>query len=184
MAAPTLTTREQWLDTGLRLLADGGPEAVRVEAVARRLGVTKGGFYGQFKDRQVYLTALLDDWEQRVTDAVRSRVEEQGGAASRRLRQAGLLTFAEDLLLPVELAVRDWARRDLAVAARIRRVDNSRMEYLRELIGSTVADPVEVEARCLLAYCLAIGRHLLAADTDSSHRAQALAKAIDLVDPA
>lgn len=183
MAAPTLTTRDQWLDAGLRLLADGGPEAVRVEVVARRLGVTKGGFYGQFKDRHTYLIALLDHWEQRVTNAVRTRVEEQGGAPSRRLRQAGLLTFAEDLL-PVELAVRDWARRDLAVAARIRRVDNSRMEYLRELISSTVADPVEVEARCLLAYCLALGRHLLAADTDSAHRAKALAKAIDLVDPA
>ena len=43
----------------LRALADGGPDAVRVEPLARALGVTKGGFYWAFDGRQ----ALLDrDW--------------------------------------------------------------------------------------------------------------------------
>ena len=33
-------------------MAEEGVDAVRVEAVARRIGVTKGGFYGHFADRQ------------------------------------------------------------------------------------------------------------------------------------
>ena len=39
------TPRTAWVDAGLRALADGGPDSVRVESLAKALGVTKGGFY-------------------------------------------------------------------------------------------------------------------------------------------
>ena len=42
----TRTPRGRWVEEGLQALADGGPAAVRVEALAKKLGVTKGGFYG------------------------------------------------------------------------------------------------------------------------------------------
>ncbi|MBU5899821.1 helix-turn-helix transcriptional regulator, partial [Vibrio cholerae O1] len=59
MAHPR-TPRRAWIDEGLRALAVGGPEAVRGEALAQSLGVTKGGFYGYFADRSALLTAMLD----------------------------------------------------------------------------------------------------------------------------
>ena len=74
-------------------------------------------------------------------------------------------------MLPVDLAVRDWARRDAAVADRLRRVDNRRMDYLRELIGTFCADADDVEARALLAFSLAIGNHFVAADHGKRSRA-------------
>jgi hypothetical protein len=84
-------------------------------------------------------------------------------------------------LLPIDLAVRDWARRDEAVAVRLRRVDNRRMALLREMIGSFCPDPDEVEARSLLAFCMAIGEHFLAADHEGRSRAEVLSRAADLV---
>lgn len=36
--------REDWINEGLRLLREAGAEAVRVEPLAKRLGVTKGSF--------------------------------------------------------------------------------------------------------------------------------------------
>ena len=68
-----------------------------------------------------------------------------------------------------------------AVAERLRRVDNRRMALLREMIGTFCADPDEVEARSLLAFCLAIGEHFLAADHGDRTRAQVLARAADLL---
>lgn len=53
-------------------------------------------------------------------------------------------------LRKVELAIRDWARRDKMVAGRARRVDNRRMDYMRSLFGAFCEDEEEVEARCLL----------------------------------
>src|SRR3954449_9819648 len=163
MAAPTRTPRSTWIDTGLQALAAGGPDAVRIEPLAQRLGVTRGGFYWHFGGRDAFLGELLDTWERRSTDDVLERVEREGGDPERKLRRAGRLTFSDELV-PVDLAVRDWARRDPAVAERLRRVDNRRMQLLRDTIGSVCTDPEEVEARSLLAFCMAIGSDFLAAD--------------------
>ena len=181
MPFSTRTPRESWIDQGLAALATGGPDAVRVEALAKQLGVTKGGFYGSFADRDALLTAMLDTWERESTDAVLERVEREGGDAKTKIERAGLLTFSSDRLLPIDLTIRDWARRDEAVAARLRRVDNRRMTLLREMIGTFCTDPDEVEARSVLAFCLLIGEHFLAADHGGRSRAQVLARAGDLI---
>ncbi|MET9342627.1 TetR/AcrR family transcriptional regulator [Nonomuraea sp. NPDC003804] len=177
----TRTPRDRWIEEGLRALAAGGPDAVRVEALAKRLGVTKGGFYGSFADRDALLEAMLDAWERESTDEVIDRIEREGGDPKTKIERAGVLTFSDDRLLPIDLAVRDWARRDEGVAERLRRVDNKRMALLREMIGTFCSDPDEVEARSMLAFCVAIGEHFLAADHGDRTRAQVLARAADLL---
>lgn len=177
----TRTTRDRWIEEGLRALAAGGPDAVRVEVLAKRLGVTKGGFYGSFADRDALLEAMLDTWERESTDEVLERVEREGGDPETKFKRAGVLTFSGGRLLPIDLAVRDWARRDEAVAERLRRVDNRRMGLLREMIGTFCPDADEVEARSLLAFCLAIGEHFLAADHGGRTRAEVLTRAADLL---
>ena len=79
MPAITRTPRSRWIEEGLRALAAGGPDAVRVEVLAQALGVTKGGFYGQFADRNALLEEMLDTWEHNSTDEVLERVERRGG---------------------------------------------------------------------------------------------------------
>jgi AcrR family transcriptional regulator len=176
MVAATRTPRSTWIDAGLGALAVGGPEAVRVEPLAQALGVTRGGFYWHFANRTAFLDELLDTWESRSTDETRERVEQEGGDARDKVRRAGMLTFSKELL-PIDLAVRDWARRDAAVAKRLRRVDNRRMEYLRLLIGTFSDDSDDVEARGMLAFSLAIGSQFIAADHDGRHRSQVLERA-------
>ncbi|MBG6091532.1 TetR/AcrR family transcriptional regulator [Actinomadura viridis] len=175
------TPRDRWVEEGLQALADGGPDAVRVEALAKRLGVTKGGFYGYFADRGALLEAMLDTWERESTDEVIDRIEREGGDPKTKIQRAGMLTFSSDRLLHIDLAVRDWARRDEAVAERLRRVDDRRMALLREMIGTFCSDPDEVEARSLIAFCTAIGHHSLAAGHEGRTRAEVLARAADLI---
>jgi len=173
MPAATRTPRSQWIDEGLNALAAGGPDAVRIDVLAKTLGVTRGGFYWHFDDRQALLDAMLETWERRSIDEVLERVESEGGDASDKVRRAGMLTFSP-ALLPIDLAVRDWARRDETVGERLRRVDNGRMAYLRTLIGELSADEGDVEARSLLAFSLAIGNHFIAADHGTRDRAEVL----------
>src|ERR671918_252006 len=137
--ASARTPRHRWIDEGLDALASGGPDAVRIESLARALGVTKGGFYGYFDDRRALLDELLDTWERRSTEEVIERVEREGGDAMAKARRAAALTFSSDLL-PIDLAVRDWSRREPTVADRLRRVDNRRMEYLRSHLAPLCAD--------------------------------------------
>jgi AcrR family transcriptional regulator len=178
MAPPTRTPRAGWIDAGLRALAAGGPDAVRIEPLARELGVTRGGFYGHFKNRAAFLDALLDTWERRSTEEVLERVEREGGDTRAKVLRAGTLTFGKELL-PIDLAIRDWARRDRAVARRLRRVDDRRMAYLREQIGTLCPDPAEAEARAMLAFTLAIGNHFVHAGHGARGRAEVLDLALD-----
>src|SRR4051794_16775312 len=177
MAAPTRTPRTTWIDAGLAALAAGGPDAVRIEPLAARLGVTRGGFYWHFASRGAFLGELLDTWEKRSTDDVLERVEAAGGDPEEKLRRAGRLTFSEELT-PIDLAVRDWARRDAGVAERLRRVDNRRMAYLRTLIGAARPGADDIEARSMLAFSLAIGDHVIAAEHDGASRADVLRRAV------
>lgn len=167
------TARARWIEAGLEALADGGPDAVRVEVVAARLGVTKGGFYGYFDGRPALLAEMLDEWERRCTHEILDRVDAEGGDPVERIRQVGRLTYTEDLHR-IDLAVRTWARHDEAVAERLRRIDNVRMDFLRGAFATFVADPDEVEARSVLAFALTIGRHFIAADHPGRTRYEAV----------
>ena len=178
MAPPTRTPRSSWIEEGLRAVAAGGPDAVRIEPLAQALGVTKGGFYGHFADRRALLDEMLDAWERVMIDEVIERVEGEGGDAREKLRSLVALASSRAELLNVDLAVRDWARREQAVAERLRRVDNRRMEYMRSLFADFCPDEDEVEVRCMLAFSLWIGNHFIAAEHGTRSRADVLEHAL------
>jgi AcrR family transcriptional regulator len=171
MAAPTRTPRSSWIEEGLRALAAGGPDAVRIEPLAKALGVTRGGFYWHFDDRRALLEEILDWWERASVDQVIERIENEGGDARTKLRRLSRLAASSDAPLRIDLAVRDWARRERTVAERLRLVDNRRMDYMRSLFGAFCRDEVEVEARCMVFYSLWIGNHFIAADHGTRKRA-------------
>src|SRR2546423_15454873 len=178
MAAPTRTPRANWIEEGLRALAAGGPDAVRIEPLAKALEVSKGGFYWHFDDRRALMEEILEAWERVSVDEVIERIEGEGGDARAKLRRLSALAASSDEPLRIDLAVRDWARRDQTVAERLRRVDNRRMDYMRSLFGDFCPDEDDVEARCMLFYSLWIGRHFIAADHGARQRADVLKLAL------
>ncbi|HET8898772.1 MAG TPA: helix-turn-helix domain-containing protein [Rhodanobacteraceae bacterium] len=54
---------DDWAEGALALIAEEGVGALSVEALARRLGVTKGSFYWHFPRRDALLDAALGRWE-------------------------------------------------------------------------------------------------------------------------
>jgi AcrR family transcriptional regulator len=177
--AKVRTPRSAWVNAATRALAAGGPEAVRVEVLAKELGVSKGGFYWHFDDRRALIEETLDSWERTGTEDVIATVD-SGPADSRdKLRRLFELAPAAKRLFAVELALRDFARRDRDVAKRLRRVDRRRLGYLRSLFRQFCADEEDVEARAMLAYSLFIGSYFVAAEHGKRTRDQVMQLAID-----
>ncbi|MGW0251347.1 TetR/AcrR family transcriptional regulator [Nocardia goodfellowii] len=174
------TPRQAWIEQGFQILAASGVDAVRVEVLAKALGVTKGGFYGYFADRNALLEAMLEQWERECTVDVLARVADIDDPRA-KVVLAGRLTLSGDRLLGIDLAIRDWARRDPTVTERLRRVDDVRMDLLRDMIGTFCSDPDEVEARSLLAFCLAIGNQFLAAGHPGRTREEVRARASAII---
>ncbi|MDT7539358.1 MAG: hypothetical protein QOI82_2943 [Actinomycetota bacterium] len=174
MPAQTRTPRATWIEQGLKALGIGGPDAVRVEALAQALGVTKGGFYWHFDDRSALLAEMLDTWERVVSDDVISVVEADGGHAREKLRRLFDIAVSMEDMVKIEMAIREWSRRDPRVAARLRGLDNRRMDYLRSLFGQLTADEEEVEVRCLQAFSLFIANDYIAAEHGRRSRVDVL----------
>ena len=172
------TPRNSWIEEGLRTLGVGGVDAVRIEKLAEALGVTKGGFYWHFEDRGALLEEMLDAWERAVIDQAIEHVEAEGGDARAKLQRLFTLATSSRDLLKIELAMRDWARRDKAVAKRLRRLDKRRMEYMRSLFAAFCPDEDEVEVRCLLVFSLFVGSPFVAADYGPRKRADVLELAL------
>ncbi len=61
---------EDWAQGAIVLIAEQGLAALTVEALARRLGVTKGSFYWHFPSREALLEAALARWEAREVEEV------------------------------------------------------------------------------------------------------------------
>jgi AcrR family transcriptional regulator len=175
--AKVRTPRGAWVDVAMQALAAGGPDAVRVEALAASLGVSKGGFYWHFKNRRALLDEMLDTWERAVVEDVIAQIESRPADPRAKLRQ--LFEMAPSADFAVELALRDWSRRDDEVAERLQRVDNRRMEYLRSLFGQFCADADDVEARSMLAFSLFIGSYFIAARHPEKSRSEVLQLATD-----
>ncbi|HEY4269308.1 MAG TPA: TetR/AcrR family transcriptional regulator [Galbitalea sp.] len=173
------TRREQWVTEGLRALAAGGVDAVRVERLARGLGVTKGGFYGYFADRDDLLREMLDAWEQALLLEPMAVIDVEPGDGRQRLRRLFELAGESGTeLLAVELAIRNWARHHEVVAARVARIDNRRTAYMRALFAEFCSDPGDVEGRCHLATTLFVGNQFVATTHLHHERADVLAAAV------
>ncbi len=178
--AEARTPREAWIEAAAKALAAGGPEAVRVEPLAAGLGVTKGGFYWHFKNRAALLEEVRDEWERRAVEDVIAEVEGDPGDPRAKLRHLfALASKAGGALMPVELAMRDWARRDRQVAAQLRRIDDRRMDYMRSLFAPICADEDDVEVRSLLAFSLFIGTYFIVAEHRGRRRSEILELALE-----
>lgn len=115
--------------------------------------------------------------EKAGTEDIIARVESQPADARAKLQQ--LFALAPSTDFAVELALRDWSRRDRDVAARLSRIDNRRMRWLRSLFGQFCVDENDVEARSMLAYSLLIGSYFINAQHGDKSRSKMLQLAVD-----
>jgi len=149
--------RATWLDAGLACLADAGPAGVRIPAIAKRLGVTKGSFYWHFRDLEEYEDALLAAWEQQYTREVVQLVEESGGDAMQRLRSLIDLAFETDTMLA--RAIRHWSANDARARRAQARVDRRRLTYIAGLLHDLGWNTKEAMALARWTYWAVIGLH-------------------------
>lgn len=83
--ARTTLTAANWAEAALDGIAEAGIDAVAVEPLARRLGVTKGSFYWHFTHRDALLQAALDLWERHETADTIARAEQSADPRERML---------------------------------------------------------------------------------------------------
>ena len=128
--------RKDWIDAAIVMLAEDNVEALRVDTLAEKLGVTKGSFYWHFKGREDLLFAVLDEWRLRMTSEVAVADLRPTGTPWERLERLLRIAISGRPDVPggpFEMTLRDWARRDPKVAAVVRDVDADRIAFAAQL---------------------------------------------------
>jgi AcrR family transcriptional regulator len=143
---------EAWIDAALAELASHGVDGVRVEVLAKRLGVTKGSFYWHFKDRDALLAMTLERWRRRATLALIEHADR--GTPAERLRQIleAPLRGRRAQTASVELALRLWGRGDLRARTTLEEVDGLRLSHIAQIFADAGVPADKARAHAVLAY--------------------------------
>jgi AcrR family transcriptional regulator len=158
-------TPERWIDAATELLVDGGIDRVRVDLLARELGVTRGSFYWHFRDREDLLRHVLEAWRQRATEQLTARLE--SAATDPREQVADVLSLpfrgrAAQRAARIELAIRAWARRDAMARQAVDEADAARIGYIAQVFSALGFAIAEARQRAWLLYSYLIAESLVA----------------------
>jgi AcrR family transcriptional regulator len=161
-------TRQDWIEQGMAVLANSGVEAVRVEPLAKRMGVTKGSFYWHFKNREDLLEAILQNWIASQTNSIIEHVDKIDGDATTKLSYLFELAIDDDG--QAENAIRAWSANDAKIADALAQVDRRRLDYTRDLFIDVGFDPFEAMVRARMIYYSLVGEATLGINRDRSDR--------------
>jgi AcrR family transcriptional regulator len=153
-----LLTRRRWLEEGLALLEEAGAEALTIESLTSRLGVTKGSFYHHFANYQDFQQRLLEFWEEEGTLRIIQWAEQEVSPAEKLAR-----VMRASLHPPrLDVALRAWALQDEQVRAHQQRIDQLRLAYFEEVVFATRADRLYAQQFARILYCIYIGtQHII-----------------------
>lgn len=150
-----------WILAAAAQVGRAGVDSVRVERLAKTLGVSKGSFYWHFTDRAALLEAVVKTWEQEGTAAIIDAVEAVTDDPATRLHALFERIFGTPSQLDAfEGAVRAWAVHDSTVKDVVRGVDRQRLRFVAELLRATGIPAVEARRRAQLLYCVLIGEYV------------------------
>ena len=159
----TQLDRTAWTAAAIDVLAEEGIAGLRVEVLAKRLKVTKGSFYWHFQDRRDLLMAMLAEWKEgRIRDILKQTRAVPGHELEQIYHVIDVYSASRNRRgMQIELAVRDWARRDSDAAAIVSEVDDIRLRCARELFLACGVPLEEASSRCMLLYAYVFGISLM-----------------------
>jgi len=143
-----------WLDQGLKVLAERGFTALKAEPLAKAMGVSRGSFYWHFADIGAFHAAILKHWREVAAEQIIANLEAASGTDNPLqllLRQA----FGGKLAL--ENAVRIWATHDPVARRAVQAIDRRRASYVERLLRASGLAPKAARSRAQILYWAFVG---------------------------
>lgn len=145
-----------WEHGALAMIAEEGVASLAIEALARRLGVTKGSFYWHFKNREALLDAALSRWEADDSRALEHHIGMVGDNPRERL--GALFRWVSGETQPHRIyAALLQALDHPQVRPMMTRVSQRRMDLLEAAFRQAGLGPENARHRARLTYAAYVG---------------------------
>jgi AcrR family transcriptional regulator len=147
---------DDWIDAGFAVLADSGPNALRIDALCERLGVTKGSFYWHFTDMPTYRGALAEAWGS-LHDRYRRPFENMPGVDPRERLDVMVRTLVAPEHWALERAMRVWALTDDAALVSVQQSDERVLRAVRQAFIDYGCEPDDAMLRSFVLFAAGVG---------------------------
>jgi AcrR family transcriptional regulator len=161
--------REDWIRGALELLSTAGVEQVKIVPLATRLGVTSGSFYWHFANRGQLYDALLEYWEQEMTDKAIEQAKQFDGPPKDRI----LLLMEQVMatgMAKYDLAIWHWAQADTKVETLFQRTLEKRFAFAAWMFKQAGFSKVQAETRGRMMVVYMMGESTLIPDAPSKRK--------------
>lgn len=160
MTSKKLNTQD-WIQAAFRALTAGGPEAIKAEAIARQLKVSKGSFYWHFSNVDALKTEMLEHWYKGATDDIISGLESKAQTPKDKLAQLVDITASDNSELyggvSVEATIRDWGKYSTQAGSMVKKVDQHRMAFVHRQFSDYGYNDEQSKAYAGILYAGLIG---------------------------
>lgn len=160
----TKVTRDEWVAAAIEALGEVAIDELRVLALAERLSISRSSFYWYFDDLAGLQDELLSRWE-RNTASIVERTERQAPTITRAC--LGVFECWADNSLydaSLDLAVRDWGRRDATVGSRVGEADDRRIDAVAAMFAAHGFESADALVRARLLYHSQVGYYAVGVD--------------------
>ena len=174
-------TIEDWIDAGRRMLVDEGISGLKVDRLAARLGVTRGGFYYYFKDRDEFFDHLIRHWEATCRFLPEARPPAGPAEAMAWFDHTIARLIESDGYDPrFDQAVREWGRADKRAFWAVER-DRDRIAILETFFAAVGYDEDQAAIRARVFYYHQIGYYAIGVPESVSDRRKKAQIYIDIL---
>jgi AcrR family transcriptional regulator len=159
--------KADWLDLGLALLAESGPDSLTIETACQKANRSKGSFYHHFETIDAYLLAIAEAWQERHTEAVIRQVE-AAGTPEERLEALNIATSLLDQR--IGQGMRGLATRHPGIAELCAAVDRRRTAFLAGLHAMAGIPPETAMVLARIEYAAFLGLSILEPQSTPAER--------------
>lgn len=123
-----------WLEAAYDVLISDGIEAVKVMTLARRLNMTRTGFYWFFEDLADLHAAMIERWENKNTGNLVAMCGQEAASVSEALFNLMDCWLNQALFdARLDLAIRNWGRINPELQAKIDTADAARIAAVSQI---------------------------------------------------
>jgi AcrR family transcriptional regulator len=173
-------SKAQWLDMALEVLETDGIAGVRIEILAKRLEISKSGFYWHFKNRDQLLKDMLNYWSHELTEVATENPQLLALKPKSRLIKTAEMILEHDLTR-YEIPIRQWALQDAVAARAVRKVNRLRLDFLRGAFSELGFTGDDLDMRTMLFTCYHTWEAPMFREISRKRRRELIAKRIELL---
>jgi AcrR family transcriptional regulator len=173
-------SKAEWLAAALNMLGKGSVSDIKINRLARELGINKSGFYWHFKNRDDLLEQLLAYWTHELTEVVTSNLKFVKLEPRDRLCRTAEMIIDYDLTR-YEVSIKQWALTDDTARQAVKKVTKIRMDFVSQALAELGFEGDDLEMRAMLFVCYHTWEKLMFSDITDNRRRELVRKRVELL---